>query len=343
MLKRPIILLDGRLNPEPGSNGRGLYLPTRFTPDQCKAATTTGHSPSPIVISWSSGALNHYVCLAHLLDEVNEERPIGRLSNCVLPAGIVRACRAMRSVLPLALRSTALVGLQQVLKECQQLTPPKLRLNVNEGVHCLNLKWANVKGVHDFLREVGFVQSFDTEEPAKEPKPCKTNVFGGTASRVLIVFKEIIYRDEADDNNRADDMEAMKQMIEKGESAATSEFEILMQHKQGVQCFMDGIHRLSEAFTTHPNDVCIKKECTAVLETLRFLFRSKILSDGIVAMYNGHSANNGHSASSPVKVCIGMLQRFNRDKTGRKNVSLGGVLNTYQLLSNLLSFDANNI
>ena len=123
VLKRPIILLDGEMNPLPGQHGRGIYLPSRYSPEECYLE---GSMPSPIIISWASAELNHYVCLTHLMGEVNQEQPIGKSTLCqcenckknkntgaktkIQNAGCVRACRTLRSIVPVAKRISALQG-----------------------------------------------------------------------------------------------------------------------------------------------------------------------------------------------------------------------------------------
>ena len=341
VLKRPIILLDGRVCPEPGSNGRGLYLPTRFTPADC---TVNGQAPSPILISWSSSDLNHYVCLSHVMHDVNQEQPIGRSIQQPIPAGLIRACRAMRSVLSLQSRIDAIVGLRQVLSKCQQLVPPKLKLNANLS---LAVGWAHIEGVHDFLREVGFFHALETEVPAKRSKPFDASIVNGTSTVVV----SILLNDAAPPVDLQD--HPMQRMLEQCEVQKPSDSDIILHHSTGLVLFMKEVERLSTALSASPNAVVINKKTSAVLESLRFLFRSKILSKEMETLMhrslgtNGTNGTNGTTTTttttttpwseSPVLLCIGMLQRFNRDKEGRKNVSLVGVLKTFQLLCNLLA------
>jgi len=67
-----------------------------------------------------------------------------------------------------------LLGLSQVLKQCQKNKPPKLHLDQNLQ---MTLPWAKcgdgspIDGVRDFLREAGFIQSYDTEKPETKTKP----------------------------------------------------------------------------------------------------------------------------------------------------------------------------
>lgn len=67
VLRRPIILFDkadkiGAV----GQNACGMYLPLRFSPEECRLSVSTNEMPAPLAIAWSSGSLNHYVCLSHV-------------------------------------------------------------------------------------------------------------------------------------------------------------------------------------------------------------------------------------------------------------------------------------
>ena len=61
-----------------------------------------------------------------------------------------------------------------MLKQCQKNKPPKLHLDQNLQ---MTLPWAKcgdgspIDGVRDFLREAGFIQSYDTEKPETKTKP----------------------------------------------------------------------------------------------------------------------------------------------------------------------------
>ena len=367
VLKRPIILLDGRINPVPGSNGRGIYLPSRFRPEQCVSEEGSGELPSPIVISWSSAALNHYVCLTHLMGEVNQEQPIGAKHRGSLPAGCVRACRSIRSVVPVERRLMALEGLRNVLRQCSQSSPPKLQLDQNRRLVAAWSQRSNgtaIDGVRDFLREVGFIQSFDTEEPEKRTKPWTNGMASGTANACISVFRAAGDFNVKQMGMKLIDLAPVVQLLNKCDGK-TSDSEIITNHQLGLLQFIRCVHSCTihlelkeeDGNTSTLNFPAVKKTHTAVLESLRYILRSKLLAEAIATLYQTNSLQTKSSISEgekketdgdeeqhcwnevPIRMCLAMLKLFNRDKKGRKSVSLGGILKTFQVIGNLLALN----
>jgi hypothetical protein len=352
VLKRPIILLDHETNPVPDKNARGLYLPSRFTPEECKASTPDGSVPSPIVISWASPACNHYVCLLHVLPVVEQEQPIGHTKGILkllktlhtgLPAGLVRACRELRSITNLDARINALEKIKEILNKCKEkntgkFNPEKIYLNSKLQSNYTALQ---VDGALDFLVEAGYMYSNTDEEPTKKATPFNQCIDPLVAQMVLKFYEEKLLQNV--DLNRMENMLTLCANDNK-----TSD--ITCKHQDGLLMFMHGIHTLYYKIVGDHSFTIEKKNSTAILECLRYMLQSNVVSDCLedihFATLTATAATNkdetklffdGKNWSEiPVLLCIHFLKKYNEGDKNTK-VSLGGVLKILQLLANLLT------
>ena len=271
VLKRPIILLDGQIDPVPGSNGRGLYLPTRFSPEECR--TTDGSQTCPIVISWSSAALNHYVCLAHVMTEVNQEQPIATGAG----AGVMRALRTLRSVSPLHDRLSALNGLLTHLKKCSSSgASSSSKILTLNSERRLTASWGRVDGVRDFLREVGFIETYRDEAPEEKVPTLEKSLPKGAVRAVMTVLRSM-----SDLRFDTTELKALETMLSTCEGS-NANHTVLEHHPDGVFQFLRGVVQCCSLLEeTTPLALRVKtvtKYHGALLDTLRYVVQSPFVS-----------------------------------------------------------------
>ena len=154
-----------------------------------------------------------------------------------------------------------------------------------------------------------------------------TTSANGTVEACMSVFNSIV------DNQ---DLSAIETLLLKCDGKIP-ESNLVANNQLGLLQFMECINAC--ATYLEKMDFSESLNYIAVMESLRYVLRSKIISETITVLYSTHRPNVRLWYDAPVLLCLNVLSIFNRDKKGRKCIGLKGVLKTLQTLGNLLALD----